>query len=207
MKKILFYCILVMFLSCSPAIRITDYKPNKKTSHFKEIDSVFIPKPQIVKTAYKGFEYPYIHKNGFKNYEIGLSKHIKTKDSTYINELKFFNTYSSYYTRKSMYEKFNHWDKNIFIKGIRKPYLVWEKVKLFPNREKYYYVIAGGFECTKCTSNTDRIYASVMVLDENKNDCFSDKNPALKKELIKFFSEGIKNLTNSQKFYAEFHEK
>ena len=205
MKKIIFYFVALIFLNCAPAIKITDFKPKNETTYLKEPDSVFIPKPRRLETAYKGFKYPYIHKNGFNTYKIELSKIIKSGDSKYANELKFFNTYSSYYTRQSMFEKFGNWNKNIHIRGKIKPFLVWEKVKLFPKKDNYFYVIAGGYECTTCKSDNDRIYSSVIILDENKQDCLSNKDPDLKKELLKFFSEGIKNLTNSNKFYTQFH--
>lgn len=205
MKKnnLLFYFLLLL-ISCGPAIKITEYKPELYKITATEQDSIFIPKPIRVDTNSKKGNYPYIHINGFKSYEIKKSKTVKTKDAVFANELKFYATYSSFYTRKSMYEKFGDWHKNMFIRRQRTPFLIWEKVKLFPDKKEYYTVIAGGSECTTCKPSLKNMYSSVIVLDENKNDCLTNENPKLKKEILKLFSEGIKNLTNNNEFYDKF---
>ncbi|WP_405609399.1 hypothetical protein [Polaribacter sp. Asnod1-A03] len=207
MKKlytITIVCLLVLFTSCAPSIKITDYKPNLYKTNKKKQDSIFVPNPIRVSTFSTEGNYPYIHINGFKSYEITKSKIVKNKDSLFANELKFYATYSSFYSRAVMYQQFGNWNKNIFIRGDKKPFLIWEKVKLFPDKNDFYYVIAGGYECTTCKPSLKTIYSSVIVLDENKNDCLTDENPALKKEILNFFSEGIRNLTNSNEFYDKF---
>ena len=204
MKKLYPLFSMLIFMTCAPALKTTDYKPNIYRSEITNPDSIFIPKPEIVDTYSKKGNYPYMHKNGFKSFEITKSKTVKNKDSIFANELKFYATYSSFYTRKSMYEKFGNWDKILSIRGERTPFLIWKKVKLFPEKEKYFYVVTGGHECTTCDVDLKSIYASVIVLDENKNDCLTDKNPQLKKEIIALFSDGIKNLTNSEEFYGKF---
>lgn len=205
MKRILFLMYITLLLSsCGPTIKITDYNPNLYRKKISSPDSIFPQKSIIVRTASKKGNYPFIHKNGFKTYEIIKSKTVKNKNSIFANELKFYATYSSFYTRKSMYEKFGNWNKNLYIKEERTPFLIWEKVKLFPKKDKYFYVIAAGSECTTCNVDLKNIYSSIIVLDENKNDCLTDRNPKLKKEIINFFSEGIKNLTNSNEFYEKF---
>jgi hypothetical protein len=193
----------LLFISCGPAINITKYNANLYRGQVSKPDSIFIPKPIRIKTYSKKSSYPYIHKNGYKSYKITVSKTVKDKNSFFANELIFYSTYSSFYTRKLMYEKFGNWNNNLFIRGIRTPFLIWNKVKLFANKDAYYYVVAGGFECTTC-DEYDSIYASIMILDENKNDCLSNKNLELKKEIIGFFSKGITNLTNSTEFYDKF---
>lgn len=202
----LFLSFTLLLISCGPAIKIKNNNPKTIQNRFPEPDSIFIPKTTIVGTYSKKGNYPFIHKNGYKSYEITKSKTVKDRDSIFTNELKFYATYSSFYTRQSMYEKFGDWDKNLFIRGENSPFLIWEKVKLFADKENHYTVIAGGFECTTCDVNLKNIYASIMVLDENKNDCLTDKNPKLKKEIINFFSNGIRNLTNSHEFYNKFHD-
>ena len=205
-KPYLLVCFTLLIISCGPALKIKDYAPKNIKNRFPEPDSIFIPKTTIVGTYSKKGNYPFMHKNGYKSYEITKSKTVKNRDSIFTNELKFYATYSSFYTRQSMYEKFGDWDKNLFIRGENSPLLIWEKVKLFADKNNYYTVIAGGFECTTCDVNLKNIYASIMVLDENKNDCLTDKNPKLKKEIINFFSNGIRNLTNSREFYNKFHD-
>jgi hypothetical protein len=205
-KPYLFLSFFILIISCGPAIKITNYNSKSIKNRFPEPDSIFIPKPKIVSTYSKVGSYPFIHKNGYKSYEITDSKVLKNRDSLFAKELKFYATHSSFYTRQSMYEKFGDWDKNLYIRGKSRPLLIWEKVKLFPDKEKYYYVIAGGSECTTCRVDLKNIYASIIVLDENRNDCLTDKNPNLKKEIINLFSDGIRNLTNSSEFYNKFHD-
>ncbi|MCG1036084.1 hypothetical protein [Polaribacter sargassicola] len=205
-KNYIIICAFLIITSCGSPIKITDYKPNKYKVAKINQDTIFVPKPTRVSTYSKKGSYPFIHINGFKSYEINKSRAVKTRDSIFANELKFYATYSSFYTRQSMYEKFGNWDKNLFLKGQRTPFLIWEKVKLFSDKEKYYTVIAGGFECTTCNPSLETIYSSIIILDENKNDCLSDQNPELKKEILAFFSEGIKNLTNSKEFHNKFWE-
>lgn len=204
-KTTLYFCLILLVSSCGPAIKIKAYKPSKKIKNIKKPDSIYIVKSERVPTAYKGFKYPYMHINGFKDYEISTSKILNIGKFKNLNELKFYYTYSSFYTRKSMYEKYNNWDKSISIKGIRKPYLIWENINLFKNSNKKYTIIAGGFESTTSISDADRTYSSVFVLDEKGNDCLADKDSALTKKIISFFSKGILNLTNSEEFYSKFH--
>lgn len=196
-----------LFFSCSSSkIKIVDFKEDKNSKYFKKPDSIFIVQSKIIPTAYKGFKYPYMHVNGYKDYEISTSKFLKEGKFKNSNELKFNHTYSSFYTRKSMFDKYGNWDKAIFIKGASKPYLVWENINLFKSNNKKYTIIAGGFESTNSKRDEDRIYASVFVFDENGNDCLQDKDSVLAKQIITFFSDGIKSLTNSNEFYEKFHE-
>lgn len=201
MKKICYLILFLFLISCGSKIKIKNYNPNIYFDNINEPDSIFVvEQKKVASTSNKG-EYLYI--NGFRNYDFKKSETIKDKDSIYVNKLNFYRTYSSFYTRKLMYEKFGNWDKSMFLKGERTPFLIWEKVKLFSNEDNYYYVIAGGLECTTCNDSVS-IYSSIMVLDENRNDCLTDKNLELKRKLIDVFSEGIKNLTNSNEFYGKF---
>ena len=48
--------------------------------------------------------------------------------------------------------------------------------------------------------NWNEIYASVLVYDDQKNDCLKDNN-LLKEKVVKYFSNGIQNLNNKEEFY------
>ncbi|MXS72533.1 hypothetical protein GSF70_15060 [Flavobacteriaceae bacterium W22] len=139
---------------------------------------------------------PFIYKKGFGKYTI-LTKKILLKDRSTkeLNELKFDAVYSCFYTKKMMYENFGKWTKEIRPNiDDSHPILVWEKIKLFKDEDKLYSVYANGEE------NQDEIYASVLVFNENNQDCLA-KTSSEKEKIIMFFSDGIKNLSNSNKFH------
>ena len=170
--------------------------------------------PKIVKTANQNLPYPYVHINGFKDYEINLSNLFRDKNNYFAKELRFNATYSAFYTKKVMYEKFGLWSKEVRIKKEKHPVLIWENIKLF-NDNNLYTVFTKGFENTKGSGNQVKennfhkqvkgsnhgIYASVIVLDSTGGDCLSDNNQVLKKLIIEYFSNGIKNLTSNNEFY------
>ncbi len=83
-----------------------------------------------------------MHKNGFKSFEIKRNKNFLLNEKAYPNSLFYYATYSSFYTRKVMYEKFGNWDQNYYYKGKKTPFLIWRKVKLFPDKNQYFYVVA-----------------------------------------------------------------
>ena len=117
-------------------------------------------------------------------------------------------------TKKVMYEKFGLWSKEVRIKKEKHPVLISENIKLF-NDNNLYTVFTKGFENTKGSGNhvkennfhkqakgsNHEIYASVIVLDSTGGDCLSDNNQVLKKLIIEYFSNGIKNLTSNNEFY------
>ncbi len=204
MKKIFFIPILIFSVSCASQLKIKDFDPNLYSENFKEPDSIFIVKPKRVETAYKGFKYPYIHINGYKGYSITASETLNDDNFKNLNELKLYHTYSSFYTRKMMYENFGNWNKYFFIKGERAPFLIWENVQLFKEDKKLYTVIAGGYECTTCKGDTNRIYSSIFLLDENDNDFLTNQKSDSTLKVIDLFSKGIRNLSNSNEFYRKF---
>lgn len=208
MKKVLFISIILLY-SCSSQ-RITEYTP-KIGAETKTQTNISIPETKMVRTANPNLPYPYIHINGFKDYEIVKSKSIKIDGLTvYPNELRFNATYSSFYTKKVMYDNFGNWNKNLFFSGKRHPMLIWESVKLLNNKKELYYVIAFGLEITnsipisKNNKIKHSIYASVIIFDSKGNDCLTDENPELKKQLIEYFSNGIKNLNSNDEFYDKY---
>lgn len=74
--------------------------------------------------------------------------------------------FSAGYTHKVMYDKFGKWDKAIYPSNKKSPILLWEKVDLFSNGEKYNVYTNG-------TEEWKHINASVMIFDENENDMLS----------------------------------
>lgn len=205
MKETVLIIVLFIFISCSSTPRIEEYTPVSSKTEHSEIKTSAVPKTTIVKTANPNLKYPFLHKNGFKDYEIVKSKYIKTSDSHYANELRFNATYSSFYTKKLMYDHFGNWNKNLFLSnGRRKNMLIWENVKLFDDNDQLFYVAAGGFENTDSVSEEYPVYSSVIVLDSNRNDCLSDKNIELKESIITFFSNGINNLNSDKEFYDKY---
>lgn len=160
--------------------------------------NIKINKEKSVGSAQKTYNpnTPFIYKKGFKNYNI-LTKQIvkKNNDTTELNELKFNAVLSAMYTKQLMYEKFGKWSKEVRPNiDESHPILVWEKVKLFENEDKRYSVFANGDE------NWNEIYASVLVFDENNNDCLSASYPN-KEKIIEYFSNGIRGLSDGKDFY------
>lgn len=202
MKSSFLLLLLILISSSCATTKTTKYIAGKYYEEIKSSKPIHIPKPQKIPTASNKLPYPFIHINGFVNYKIQKSKYVKNNSGNLINELNFYATHSSFYTRKVMYDTFNNWDKNLFISNQRVPMLIWEKVKLLPNRDENFYVVAGGYEDTNSKKNT--IYSSISILDSKGNDCLTNKTPILKKEIIQFFSNGIKNLNTDQEFYAKF---
>lgn len=202
MKRTLTFLLIFFSITLFSQVKVLKYNPNKYYDYsIQQPDSIFVQKEQRVETAWKGFLYPYMHINGFNGYDISKSSYKKFDDYF---ELKFFHTYSAYYTRKVMFQKFGNWDSYFFIKRYTTPFLIWENVRLFKNDERKFTVIAGGYECTTCKNKDGRIYASVFVLDENGNDVLNNQDSELAQNILQYFSNGIKNLTNNNEFYAKF---
>ena len=137
---------------------------------------------------------PYIYKKGFLNYNILKIPVIQKNDTITLNELKFNAVFSAMYTKKVMYDKFGKWTKEIRPNNKPHPILLWENVKLFEDENKLFSVYASGDE------NWNEIYASVLVYDDQKNDCLKENN-LLKEKVVNYFSNGIQNLNNNQEFY------
>src|SRR5690606_2652463 len=98
------------------------------------------------------------------------------------------------YTKKVMYDKFGKWTKEIRPNNERHPILLWENVKLFEDENKLFNVYANGDE------NWNEMYASVLIYDDQNNDCLQENN-LLKEKIVNYFSKGIQNLNNKKEFY------
>lgn len=142
---------------------------------------------------------PIIYKNGFKDYVITPSISIVENDTVVFNELKFNAVHSAMYTQKLMYDKFGEWDTILKPKNQRHLIFVWKNVKLFENNEHKFTVAADGKE------SWEEMYASVIILNSSSKDCLSEDSK-IKDSLISYFSNGIKNLNSSGKFYNLYHK-
>lgn len=178
MKKVLLIFITLISFSCS-AQRI------KKNNREKGVGIA-------QKTANPNT--PYIYKNGYLNYNILKIPVIQKNDTINLNVLIFNAVFSAMYTKKVMYDRYGKWTKEIRPNNESHPILIWENVKLFDNEDRKFTVYANGDE------NWNEIYASILVFDNKKLDCFSEDYPD-KNRIIDFFSSSIKNLNNKNDFY------
>lgn len=136
---------------------------------------------------------PIIYKKGYLNYNIVKIPAISNNDRN-VNELRFNAVFSALYTKKVMYDKFGKWTKEIRPNNEIPPILLWENVKLFEDENNLFTIYANGDE------NLKEIYASVLVYDQEKNDCLDDNN-LFKDKIVDFFSNNIRTLSDSKNFY------
>lgn len=98
-----------------------------------------------------------------------------------------------------MYDKFGKWAKEVWPDNGKHPILGWEKIKLFDEDNQLFTVYTYGEE------KWEEIYASVLVYDENGNDCLEENHPS-KKKVIDYFAKGIQKLSNKNAFYNIYWE-
>ncbi|ANF49732.1 hypothetical protein A0O34_03885 [Chryseobacterium glaciei] len=134
---------------------------------------------------------PIIYKRGYKDFNI-IKIPVAAKKDT-LHELRFNNTYFASYTQQMMFDNFGVWDKEIRPNNEEHPILVWEKRRLFPNKNTLYTIYAGGEE------KFEGIYSCVLVYDDEK-DCLTEHSPDRNK-ITEYFADGIKNLRRRTKFY------
>lgn len=135
---------------------------------------------------------PYIYIKGYFDYSIVQSSSIIINRP--VNVLKFNRVFSALYTKKFMFDKFGMWDKEIRLTEKNNLILFWEKRKLFDDDNSLYNVFVYGEE------GHDEIYAAVLVLNEKNEDCLHEESP-YKEKVIKYFSEGIQQLSDDKTFY------
>lgn len=140
---------------------------------------------------------PYIYMKGYLNYDIVESSVVKKSDTINLNELKFNAVFSALYTQKVMYDKFGKWTKEIRPNNKKHPILLWENVKLFEDENKLFTVYANGDE------NWEEIYASVLVYDDENNDCLNEDS-LLRDKILQYFSNSIENLSDNKNFYEVY---
>jgi hypothetical protein len=141
---------------------------------------------------------PIIYENGFKNIEIVSIPTINEGNTVNLYELRFNEVLSSSYAAKLMYEKFGLWDKLIGPEGEKYANVaIWQNKKLLTNSNKLYTVYTTGNE------SWTKMYTSVMVFDNQNNDCLA-KEGEEKEALIRFFKDSIINLKKDDQFYLKY---
>ena len=125
-------------------------------------------------------------KNDYKNILEEKFESIVGNDTIFLNEVKYECVQTAFYTKKTMYDKFGKWDKEIYPKGEKHPILLWNNVKLFPNDTTEFIVAANGLESSKT------IYTSVLVFNKKNEDLLAEKS-VYRTRLINYFSKMIKS--------------
>lgn len=121
-------------------------------------------------------------------------------DTVRYTEVKYDCVFSAMYTKKAMFDKFGKWQQAIYRTGQRHPILIWHNIKLFPQDSTRFMVVADGNE------SRETIYASVMVLDADKNDLLDEGSP-YKEKLVNYFGEMIRANNSNRKIFYEFYWK
>lgn len=140
---------------------------------------------------------PKLLKNNFIAIGFDSFKIETIKDMPTVNRLKFFCVENHGYTQKLMYDQFGTWTTAYPSKGNNNWLLVWKDIDLLSNGKKYSIYTSG------LDDRNGPLYASVIVLDENKNDMLAEDS-TIKELLIEYFSSKIKDLDNSTDFAKEF---
>lgn len=161
----------------------------KPTANNKNGNAIGIARPTFNPNT------PYIYINGFSDYTIVKIPLIQNNDDTvFVNELKFNDTFSSFYSQEVMYEKFGKWTREIK-PNIESPLiLIWDNVKLLEDDNQLFTVYAIGEE------NMKEIYAAVFVFSQGQKDCLSEES-IYKDKIIEYFSTGIQQVKENKKFY------
>jgi len=141
---------------------------------------------------------PEIFKNDYKTIIQDSIKSVVDDKIVYLNEVKYECTFTSFYIKKGMYDRFGKWDEEIFLEGDRHPILLWKNVKLFSDDPTTFNVAAAGDE------DMSTIYSSVFVSDVKNQDLLA-KDSKYREKLITYFSNLIRSNKSNQKEYYEVY--
>ena len=135
--------------------------------------------------------------NGFKSAHI-----IHDSDGLALSELQFHSTVSIVETSKVMVNNFGVWEKRLAFYNEDHHAFVWEHVQLLKSTSQKFTVITDG-------KKGNRIQlSSVMVMDQENNDCLARDYP-LRDAIISYFSDEIKKVQPYEpmrKAYSEFRK-
>ncbi|MBD3584045.1 hypothetical protein [Flavobacterium selenitireducens] len=141
----------------------------KNTSKVVIEDSIFSSKAVGIPHRTQNSYNPYIYENGYGS--ISISEEVISLDTLQlrVNKVKFNAVLGANYTQAAMFRKFGRWNREIFmdlpqrgsLPAITKVILIWDNVKLLPDKEDLFSVFCEGDE------NMKEIYASAMVFDAN----------------------------------------
>lgn len=137
---------------------------------------------------------PYTYKNGYKM--IALAK-VDVGGNEEVHQLQFQATHSSSYTQKVMFDQFGMWDKAGKPSTQSSIVLIWRDVKLLEDSDMTFTVVTSGKETFQ------EIYSSVAVFTIDQEDALA-ADMGLRRPLLEFFANGIKDLSSNKTFYKEY---
>jgi hypothetical protein len=139
-----------------------------------------------------------ILKNDFKYIIEDQFVSVVNKDTIVLSEIKYRCTYTAFYTKKVMYDRYGKWHESVLpYSGSRHPSLIWNNIKLLNDIDKRFTVVAKGYEGMKT------IYASMMIFDAAGNDMLAEDAP-YKSQLIELFGFYIRNNFSRDEFYKAY---
>lgn len=137
----------------------------------------------------------------YSQYKIVETPLLVEKDTLLINELRFFKIKSIKDVSHIMYSNFGVWDEKT--QGFHQNAIgtfIWKNVKLLPNSEELFTVIADGKE----TSND--YFACVMIFDSQSKDCLKEANN-YKDKITNFFRFKMNTLKRDPEVYTLLSNK
>lgn len=130
--------------------------------------------------------------NGIEEFQITF----KDVEATF-NQLRFYCAPELGSTDKIMFDEFGTWNQSYDLNADKSRMLVWKNVDLFSNGKKY------SVYTSKNPDRTGFPYTAVLVFDEADNDVLIPHNP-VRDDLINYFSDIIRNHSDSKEFYKEY---
>jgi hypothetical protein len=132
-----------------------------------------------------------------QKYSITTFPIVTTKDTTSINEIRFFTIKSCADTHKMMYENYGLWTNKLDSEYLTHsfPRLVWSDLDLFGDGQLF-SVITDGKE------SKDAYFASLIIVDSDNKDCLH-KNYPNREKIIQLLSKKLfeNNFSINQSFY------
>ena len=137
---------------------------------------------------------PSVIKQYGQKYSIVKVPVIINKDTSYINEIRFFNITSMANAHKVMYDKFGFWDVSMASNNkMTFPRLIWKDIKLLQN-QKTYSVITDGIE------NSPDYFTSCTIIDANNKDALDINHPK-REQIIEYLANELNNMSKDRTFY------
>jgi hypothetical protein len=121
---------------------------------------------------------------------------VKNKDTTKINELRFYKISSAINTMQLLFDNYGKWNNEIngrYQKNI--PQLIWKNIKIIDSINNYTIVASG-------TETRYNYFATIMIFDTSNNDCLDNNNPNRLK-FMEYFSNKMSQLNNKP---TKFHK-
>jgi hypothetical protein len=120
---------------------------------------------------------------------------VTNKDTTYINEIRFFKITSMANAHKVMYDRFGHWNTSMASNySVGFPRLIWTDIKLLQNQNSY-SVITDGIE------TPSEYFTSYTIIDADNKDAL-DVNYTKREQLIECLANGLNNMNDDNSTYS-----